>query len=43
MKKRMIYMLLAIVVFIVAIGFVKFHQVQTAIAAYASFLLRRRR
>ena len=37
MKKRMIYMLLAIVVFTVAIGFVKFHQIQTAIAAYASF------
>ncbi len=37
MKKRMIYMLLATALFIVAVGFVKFHQIQTAIAAYASF------
>ncbi|RPH37722.1 efflux RND transporter periplasmic adaptor subunit, partial [bacterium] len=37
MKKRMLYMLLAAVVFIIAVGFVKFHQIQTAIAAYASF------
>lgn len=36
MKKRMVYMLVAVVVFIVAIGFVKFHQIQSAIAAYAS-------
>ncbi len=37
MRKRMIFMLIAVAVFLTVVGFVKYNQIQSAIAKHASF------